>query len=275
MILRKPLSNCFKNAVRLFLFAFTALVSALSVAAQEAASISGELTDPSGGVVDKASTTLINEESGAIRQTATDRLGHYVFVQLPPGTYRVTAKKNGFKTVTRRGISLAVSQAATVNLRLSVGEASQQITVTENAPMVASAMDQSSGLVAESSIRNLPLNGRSYDQLLTLNPEVANFTSQKNNATPGISNSSVANLFAVSGRRPQENLFLVDGIEYTGSAEINMTPGGTSGELLGVDAVRQFNVLTDTYSAGYGKRPGAQVLIVNRSGTNEFPRLSL
>src|SRR5947209_17189924 len=79
-------------------------------------------------------------------------------------------------------------------------------------------------------------------------------------------------MFAVSGRRPQENLFLLDGIEYTGSAEINMTPGGTSGELLGVDAIRQFNVLTDTYSAEYGKRPGAQVLVVDRSGSNDFHR---
>ncbi len=245
-------------------------LAALPLAAQEAASISGELMDPSGRIVDQASTKLINEESGAVRTTTTDHFGRFTFVQLPAGNYEVTAQKAGFKTVIRRGISLAVSQAATVNLSLAIGPASEHITVTENAPMVASAMDQSAGLVAGTQIRNLPLNGRSYDQLLTLNPGIANYTSEKNNSTPGISNSAVANLFAVSGRRPQENLFLVDGIEYTGSAEINMTPGGTSGELLGVDAIRQFNVLADTYSAEYGKRPGAQVLIVDRSGTNEL-----
>ncbi len=136
--------------------------------------------------------------------------------------------------------------------------------------MVAPVVDQAAGLVDGAQIRDLPLNGRSYDQLLTLNPGVANYSYEKNNNTPGISNSAVGNMFAVSGRRPQENLFLIDGIEYTGSAEINMTPSGTSGELLGVDAIREFNALTDYYPAEYGKRPGAQVLIVDRAGSNEF-----
>lgn len=90
--------------------------------------------------MDQASTKLINEESGAVRKTTTDRFGRYTFVQLPPGAYEVTAHKAGFKTVIRRGIALAVSQAATVNLKLTIGPASEQITVTENAPMVASAM---------------------------------------------------------------------------------------------------------------------------------------
>lgn len=270
MIVRTVALIHLKNVVRQYLFFFVTLWAALPLAAQEASSLYGELTDASDGAVDQASTKLINEESGAVRHTVTNRQGHYVFVQLPAGTYQLAVRKNGFQTAIRRGITLTVGQSATVNLQLKVGEEWQQITVTENAPMVASAMDQSSGVVTGSSIRNLPLNGRSYDQLLTLNPEIANYTSQKNNATPGISNSAVANLFAASGRRPQENLFLLDGVEYTGSAEINMTPGGTSGELLGVDAIREFNVLTDTYSAEYGKRPGAQVLIVNRSGTNDF-----
>ncbi len=77
-------------------------------------------------------------------------------------------------------------------------------------------------------------------------------------------------MFAVSGRRPQDNLFLLNGIEYTGASLINVTPGGTSGQLLGVDAVREFNVVTDTYGAEYGKRDGAQVSIVTSSGTNKL-----
>ena len=251
-------------------FLALSLFSISPLAAQAVSSISGDLTDPSGAVVRGARITLTNEESGAARKAQTNNSGHYAFLQLPPGSYEIRAEKGGFKSAVQRGISLAVSQAATVNISLLVGPASEQITVTEDAPVVANTVDQSSGLVAGRQIRDLPLNGRSYDQLLTLNPGIANYTSQKNNSTPGISNSAVANMFAASGRRPQENLFLLDGIEYTGSAEINMTPGGTSGELLGVDAIRQFNVLTDTYSAEYGKRPGAQVLIVDRSGTNDF-----
>ena len=96
-----------------------------------------------------------------------------------------------------------------------------------------------------------------------------NYTAQRSGSV-GTSNSSVGNMFAISGRRPQDNLYLLNGIEYTGASLINVTPGGTSGQLLGVDAVREFNVVTDTYSASYGKRQGAQISIVTASGTNKL-----
>lgn len=237
---------------------------------QETASLSGNLIDPSGAAITNAAVTLRNQDAGAARSAVTDASGHYAFVQLPAATYEIRAEKTGFKAEIRRGIAIAAGQAAIVDLELELGPVSEQIIVTEAAPVVAPAISQVSGLVAGTEIRNLPLNGRSYDQLLTLNPGIVNYTSQKSNPTPGISNSAVGNMFAVSGRRPQENLFLLDDVEYTGSAEITMTPGGTSGELLGVDAIAEFNVLTDTYGAEYGKRPGAHVLIVDRSGTNEL-----
>jgi hypothetical protein len=238
--------------------------------AQSTASISGTIEDPSNANVEGAEITLTSLESGAVRKTVTNSAGLYAIAQLPAGTYELQTEKPGFKVVAQRGISLAVGQGAVINLKLQLGPVSEQVVVNESAPLVSTEVTQTSGLITGTQIRDLPLNGRSYDQLLTLNPGVVSYTSQKNNPTPGISNSAVANMFAVEGRRPQENLFLVDGIEYTGSAEINMTPGGTSGELLGVDAIREFNVLTGTYGAEYGKRPGAQVLVVNRSGTNEF-----
>ncbi len=246
------------------------MLVSLPVVAQETSEISGTVTDPLGAPVSGAEIVLSNNESSAIRTTTTNVSGSYTFLQLPAGSYRVTAAKSGFEKASRRGISLAVNQSALIPLTLAIGESVYTVEVGEGAPVVAPAVDQTSGLVDGAQIRNLPLNGRSYDQLLTLNPGVANYSYEKNNNTPGISNSAVGNMFAVSGRRPQENLFLIDGIEYTGSAEINMTPSGTSGELLGVDAIREFNVLTDYYSAEYGKRPGAQVLIVDRSGSNEF-----
>ena len=104
--------------------------------------------------------------------------------------------------------------------------------------------------------------------MLTLNPGVVNFTAEKTGGI-GVSNSTVGNNFSISGNRPQQNLFLLNGIEFTGAAENNMQPGGTSQELLGVDSVREFNVLRDDYGAEYGKRPGAQVLIVTQGGTNQ------
>src|SRR6202020_458550 len=112
-----------------------------------------------------------------------------------------------------------------------------------------------------------PLNGRSYDQLITLNPAAVNYTAERSGGV-GTSNSSVGNMFAISGRRPQENLFLLNGVEFTGASVINNTPGGTSGQLLGVDAVREFNVVSDTYGAEYGKRTGGQVSIGTSSGTH-------
>src|SRR5260370_36224083 len=109
-------------------------------------------------------------------------------------------------------------------------------------------------MLNEGQVKQLPLNGRSYDQLITLNQATVNSTGQRSGGI-GTSNSSVGNMFAISGRRPQDNLFLLNGIEYTGASLINVTPGGTSGQLLGVDAVREFNVVADSYSSSYGNRP--------------------
>ena len=141
--------------------------------------------------------------------------------------------------------------------------------VPANPNVVVVTTEDISGLVGERQVKDLPLNGRSYDQLLTLNPGAVNYTSQRAGGV-GTSNSVVGNMFAVSGRRPQENLFLLNGVEFTSASEINNTPGGVSGQLLGVDAVREFTVVKDTYGAEYGKRPGAQVSIVTASGTNQF-----
>ena len=105
--------------------------------------------------------------------------------------------------------------------------------------------------------------------LTLLNPGVVNFTWEKTGGI-GISNSTTANMFSVSGNRPQQNLFLLNGVEFTGAAENNMTPGGASGQLLGIDAVREFNILRDTYGAEYGKKPGGQISIVTQSGTNQW-----
>ena len=131
------------------------------------------------------------------------------------------------------------------------------------APLVNTTTAAVSGLVGEQEVKDLPLNGRSFDDLITLNPGTINYVLK----SAGTSTSN-GNTFSVEGRRPLENLFLLNGIEYTGSSQLANTPGGVSGELLGIDAVREFNVLTDTYGAAYGKRAGAQVSVVTQSGTN-------
>ncbi len=232
------------------------------------ASVSGTVSDESGAPLASAKIVLLNLETGAERSLISEQSGRFTMPSIPVGPYKITASKQGFKSEVKTGINLAVGQAAQVDLILPVGELRQVVTIEETPEPVTVSTEQTSGLVSERQVKDLPLNGRSYDQLMTLNPGTVNYTSQRSGGI-GSSNSAVGNMFAVSGHRPQENLFLLNGIEYTGASEINNTPGGTSGQLLGVDAVREFNVVTDTYGAEYGKRPGAQVSIVTASGTNQ------
>jgi hypothetical protein len=238
-------------------------------AAQVSASLSGLITDPSGAAVSAASVTGKNLDTGMSRTVPTDPSGWYRFFALPVGPYEVRVTKEGFAEGIRSGIRLVVGQDATVDLRLRVGQVSEQVRVTEDAPVVSLTTQDISGLVGERQVKDLPLNGRSYDLLLTLNPGIVNFTWEKTGGI-GVSNSTTGNNFAVSGNRPQQNIFLLNGVEFTGAAENNMQPGGSSQQLLGVDAVREFNVLRDSYGAEYGKRPGGQVTIVTQSGTNQL-----
>src|SRR5258706_10285137 len=258
---------------RAWLSFITALVLALAIAtpirAQVAAGITGIVTDASGAPISAATVTTKNLETGAVHSTTTDAAGRYVVLALPVGQYEVRVTKPGFKESVRSGIQLAIDQEARVDLNLQIGAVSTQVTVTSDAPIVSTTTNDISGLVDAHQIRDLPLNGRSFDLLVTLNPGVVNFTSMKTGGT-GISNSTTGNNFAISGQRPQQNLFLLNGVEYTGAAENNMQPGGPSGMLLGVDAVRQFNVLRDSYRAEFGKRPGGQIAIVTQSGTNQW-----
>jgi hypothetical protein len=245
------------------------LLCASSLLAQVSAVISGTVTDPSGAVVPNATVTATDTETGAVRETMADGAGRYLLFALPVGPYEIHARKTGFQEAVRTGIQLAVNQSATVDLTLQVGQSSQQVTVSGDAPLVGVSTTGASGVITQLQIQDLPLNGRSFDQLLTLNPGVVNFSWEKTGGI-GVSNSTNGNNFAVDGNRPQQNLFLLNGVEFTGAAENNMTPGGTSQQLLGVEAVREFNVLRDSYGAQYGKRPGAQVVIVTQSGSNEF-----
>jgi hypothetical protein len=248
------------------------LVGALlspAVHAQSEASISGTVSDSSGGAVAGATVTIRNTETGSGRSVSTDEAGRYNAASLGVGTYDLQAEKPGFRSNSRTGVTLAVGQREDIPFALQVGDVHQTVEVPSNPTVVAVTTDDISGLVSERQVKDLPLNGRSYDQLLTLNPGTVNYTSQRAGGV-GTSNSVVGNMFAASGRRPQENLFLLNGVEFTSASEINNTPGGVSGQLLGVDAVREFAVVKDTYGAEYGKRPGAQVSIVTASGTNQL-----
>ncbi len=237
--------------------------------AQVAASLSGRVTDQTGAAVSGAAVTATNLDTGLARTAVTNQSGMYELLALPIGRYEMRAKKDGFAEEVRTGILLVVGQDATADLSLKVGNVTEQVKVVADVPVVNTSTQDITGLVGEKEVKALPLNGRSFDLLLTLNPGIVNFSGEKTGGI-GVSNSTTGNNFSVSGNRPQQNLFLLNGVEFTGAAENNMTPGGPSGNLLGVDAVREFNVLRDTYGAEYGKRPGAQVTIVTQSGSNQW-----
>ncbi len=247
------------------LVALTFLAASM-VRAQGEAAISGQVVDATGSAIPRASVKIISTETGAVRAVLTDSAGRYNAPLLAVGSYEISAEKTGF-TPARKSLTLTLGQSAEVNITLSVAEIRQAIQVEGVNSSALLTTSDDSGLVGERQVKDLPLNGRSYDQLLTLNPGVVNYASQRAGGT-GTSNSVVGNMFAVSGRRPQENLYLLNGVEFTSASEINNTPGGTSGQLLGVDAVREFAVVKNTYGAEYGKRPGAQINIVTASGSN-------
>jgi len=256
---------------RLFLFTAGLFLFALTpqLRSQVSAALSGVVTDPSGAAIGEAKVSARNSDTGVTRSTVSNQNGRYELPALPVGAYEVRARKAGFAEAVRTGIRLVVGQEASVDLNLHLGKVSEEVQVRGDAPLVSITTQDISGLVSERQVKDLPLNGRSYDLLLPLNPGIVNFTSEKTGGI-GVSNSTTGNNFAVSGNRPQQNLFLLNGIEYTGAAENNMQPGGTSQQLLGVDAVREFNVLRDSYGAEYGKRPGGQVIIVTQSGSNQW-----
>jgi hypothetical protein len=252
-----------------YAFAWLLFVTgAVSIAGAQGIQISGAITghveDASGGAVSGATVTVESIETGTVRIVTTDDAGDFTVVGLALGSQEVQGEKRGFKATVRKGITLEVGQEAAVTLKLEVGEIVQEVVVSEQAPVVNTTTAAISGVVGEREVKDLPLNGRSFDDLMTLNPGAINYSALKSANT----STSNGNTFTVAGRRTSENLFLLNGIEYTGSSQLAVTPGGVSGYLLGIDAVREFNVLTDTYSAEYGKRAGAQVSVVTQSGSN-------
>ena len=243
--------NAAKSAIRLFP---VIILLTASLRAQVTGAVSGTVEDSSGKAVAGAAITVTSVETGAQRHATTDSAGYYSVRALPLGSTEVRVEKAGFKPVNRTGVRLALDENATVNFRLEVGEIVSQVNVSEQAPIVNTTTDSVSGLVGEEQVKDLPLNGRSFDNLIALNPGSIDYTLK----SAGTS-TSTGNTFSVDGRRPMDNIFLLNGIEYTGSSQLADTPGSASGELLGIDAVREFNILTDTYSAEYGKRDGSQI----------------
>ena len=247
-----------------FLFLLVAIAGAY--AQVSTGTIFGTVKDSSGAVLPGATIVVLNEETGLSRTVQADAAGRYSAPSLSLGRYRITASLDGFQTEARSGIVLTIGQQATVNFELQVGAITQTVEVTGEAPLVETTGATVSGLVGEREMADLPLNGRSFDQLITLDSGAANYTSFAGRS----SGQGFASKFTIAGMRWESNKFYQDGTEMLGAAKGADQPGSASGLQLGVDAIREFRVLTNSYSAEYGKKAGGAIVTVTKSGTNEL-----
>ena len=236
----------------------------ITLAQVTSGTISGTVKDSTGAVLPGVEMVLMNEDTGISRTVQTDAAGHYSAPSLGLGNYRVTATLTGFQTEVRKGIVLTVGREAVVDLALSVGAVTSTVEVTGEAPLVESTTSTLGSLVDDRTIRALPLNGRSYDQLALLQPGVTV-------TTPGsqqLFQYGLGKHFSVGGQRANTNSFLLDGTDINDQG--NNTPGGAAGLNLGMDTIREFKILTNSSKAEYGRSAGSVITAVTRSGTNQF-----
>ncbi len=225
--------------------------------------ISGTVKDPKQAFVPGVIVTITNLDTPFKRQVTTNSDGYYRFVGLPVGRYELRAEHQGFKT-SFASLTLTVAEVATANVTMEVGEITELVTVSGDVGgEVETTGSTMSGLVDEKKIRDLPLNGRDMAQLILLQPGVVNSRSSVQS-----SNTGRGTRFSVAGARPSQNLFQLDGTNINDA--LNNTPGSAQGLLVGVETVKEFRVLTNTYSAEYGRSTGGVFLAVTKSGTNDF-----
>lgn len=261
-------TNCLGFALPLVVLVMTFCTYPLH-AQVTGATLTGSVTDPSGAVIPNAQVSVKNTATGVVREVVTDSAGIYSAPNLLPGSYDVSASASGFSTSFWTGITLTVGAAQVLNFPLQVGQAAQRVEVQSAAPAVDLASSTLSAEVNATTMRELPLNGRDWTQLAILQPGVsASRTQASVNSGVNRGNRGFGNELTDSGHRPTENNYRIDGIninDYTNSA-----PGSALGLNLGVDAIREFSVLTTDYNAEYGRTSGAVINAITKSGTNAF-----
>ncbi|MGH9354863.1 MAG: carboxypeptidase regulatory-like domain-containing protein, partial [Terriglobia bacterium] len=229
----------------------------------------GTVTDPSGALVPNVEVIMKNTATGVVTTVATNSQGLYSAPNLLPGNYQVTFSCKGFTTEVRTGIVLTVGAQQVLNVAMRVGDVSQVIQVTGAPPIVQLASSTISANVNATTVRELPLNGRSWTDLATLQPGITSIHAIVSTAHgPDRIGRGLGAQVSITGGRPQDDNYLVNGITINDFA--NGTPGSVIGTNLGVDAVQEFSILTTNYSAEYGRTSGGVVSAITRSGTNAF-----
>ena len=233
------------------------------------ATLSGEITDPSGASIANATVSIRNVGTGEVREVQSNGDGFYSAPNLLPGSYEVSASAEGFSKIVQKDITLNVGAQQSLSLSLKPGKVTEVINVTDIPPDIQTSTTAITSTVDSRTVRELPLNGRDWTSLATLEPGVASIPNQATasfNANKG--NRGFGNQLTDSGHRPNENSYRLNGIsinDYT-----NAAPGGATGLNLGVDAIQEFSVITTGYTAEYGRTSGAVINAITKSGTNHI-----
>jgi hypothetical protein len=231
--------------------------------------ISGTVRDVSGRVINDVQITITNAATGVTREVTTNDEGFYSAPNLLPGTYEVKLSAHGFKAEVRNGIELNVGASVGLDQVLRIGSNLEMVVVQGEVPAVQLSTSDISAVVNATTVRELPLNGRSWTDLAQLQPGVNAIHTQPDfSAGTDRGNRGFGQQLTISGARPQQNNYRLDGVSLNDYA--NGAPGSVLGGNLGVDAIEEFSVLTSNYAADYGKTSGGVVNAITRSGTNQI-----
>ncbi len=235
------------------------------------ATLSGQITDSSGSVIVGATVAIKNLGTQDTRQVVTNSDGLYSAPNLLPGLYEVNVTAKGFGKTVQTGLTLTVGAQQSLNLSLKPGQTTEVVEVRDTPADVQTTTTAITSTVDSKTVRELPLNGRDWTSLATLQPGVV---SVPNQATTSFSankgNRGFGNQLADSGHRPNENSYRLNGISINDYS--NAAPGGSTGLNLGVDGVQEFSVITTGYTAEYGRTSGAVINAITRSGHQRLSR---
>lgn len=237
------------------------------------ASITGRITDPSKALIVNARVTAVSAGTNIRYEATTNSSGEYYLTNLPPNSYRIEVEKSGFKKLIKPDVILHVQDALEINFEMTLGFVSETVTVEAGAPLMNTESATVSTVIDRTFVENLPLNGRTFQTLIALNPGVV----------VAATKATDQGQFNVNGQRADANYFTVDGVSanfgVTGSSTLTQTAGGAlpalsasggTNSLVSVDAMQEFRMQTSSFAPEFGRTPGGQISIATRSGTNSF-----
>ena len=234
-------------------------------------SVSGTVKDASNAVVPNATVTATNLDTGVRQEVATNGQGVYSFPDLPIGRYDITIERAGFRPHQRTNVTINANSAVVIDAVLEVGKHAEVITVRESAVRVETSDTQMGEVISGAKMAAVPLNGRSYTDLLALQPGVVPATSLSSNTQQDVGVSALSpsgdlnpGTISINGQREFSNAFIVNGSD----AEEDVNSG--TAIIPNLDSIAEFRILSSNFDAEYGGHSGGQINVVTKSGTNEF-----